>query len=534
MKIVALLKLNLIIVTILILAGVASMVLMYSFIDQEQTTTRNQATFKQLGADLMASSNDLTSWARCYTQYGDEKYYNLYMSELNQTRRRQMVVDGLRELNAPDEEQRLVQKALALSNILAELEIRAFELVKANNFDAARALLFSKEYEEGKQPIIDTMKTFEGIMNARAEAEADAASLHVTRMFIGMSLLFSVIFVAIILSIIIISIKIKPIKKLVSITGDIAEGDFTTKVDFAGKDEFGHLGEHFSYFIDNVSRVLRRSKSSAADTMQSNAVMAGTINELSQNFQNQADQISGIAATMEEMHTSSARIKQNVLSAMQDVSGVLTLADNGAVRVNEIHKHMGEISERTTVLSYTIQQLEQASKQVGDILNVINSVADQTNLLAVNAAIEAARAGKTGKGFGIVADEVRKLAERTQRETATIIAIMHSLQESSATAAKEMHEVEASIKSGATVIESTQDSFINIASSTQKTKSNVNHVEHSITEQADALANINNLIQTIAAGIEESTTSIAEVRNHSKLVQKQASEAHAELEFFRV
>ncbi len=172
---------------------------------------------------------------------------------------------------------------------------------------------------------------------------------------------------------------------------------------------------------------------------------------------------------------------------------------------------MLDINTKTTHLSDTINKLLESSSQIGEILTVINDIADQTNLLALNAAIEAARAGEAGRGFAVVADEVRKLAERTTKATSEIENIISTLQNESERASQEMSSASISVTNGVEVIETTTTSFSKVVNGVSNVANTTYQLMEGFNIQHQTVQNVNDKTQVIASGIEESNAAVNEI-----------------------
>jgi len=225
---------------------------------------------------------------------------------------------------------------------------------------------------------------------------------------------------------------------LISITGPlgrvndmlniVASGDLSRKLDESGKDEFAQLAKNCNLLIDSlrnlIEGIVNRSSQLAAAAEETSAVTA----ESTTAIEEQRNQVEQAASATTEMSSTS----QSVLSSANDALGEIKHADDEAERVKTISGRNRETIEQLAgeveSAAQVINQLQQDSASIGGILDVIRGIADQTNLLALNAAIEAARAGEQGRGFAVVADEVRTLASRTQESTSEIQTMIEALQ----------------------------------------------------------------------------------------------------------
>jgi methyl-accepting chemotaxis protein len=312
------------------------------------------------------------------------------------------------------------------------------------------------------------------------------------------------------------------------------DGDLRKSINLKTKDELGALAGYFDKFTDQVADIVRKVQSSANDTNMASTSMAATMEQLSATFENQNIQVATVASAMEEMSSSAMEISATLASNKEYVDEAAKYSDNGARQLELALNSINEISAKTEQLASTIGNLSTSSIQIGEILNTINDIAGQTNLLALNAAIEAARAGDAGRGFAVVADEVRKLAERTQRATQEIETIITTLQRESATAAKEMTEAGASVKSGVENLQQTQQAMDNIVASIDGVKANAEQIGAAVSQQSSAIAGVNDNAQAMASGIEECSNVVSEVSHSTADLQNQSENTSKILSFFKV
>ncbi|AJY70493.1 chemotaxis protein [Geobacter sulfurreducens] len=242
----------------------------------------------------------------------------------------------------------------------------------------------------------------------------------------------------------------RPLRQVIAMMEDVAEGegDLTKRLEHQSNDELGKLCTEFNSFVGKVHDTISRTSSVARDVTGSVAEISRTAERLADGAEEVASQAVMAATASEEMAATSCEIAGNCQTAAQSSSQARETAARGFAMVENTIAVMNQIARRVRVSAESVQGLGARSDQIGEIVMTIQDIADQTNLLALNAAIEAARAGEQGRGFAVVADEVRALAERTSRATREIGEMIKGIQGETRTAVLTMEEGVKEVEAG--------------------------------------------------------------------------------------
>ena len=321
--------------------------------------------------------------------------------------------------------------------------------------------------------------------------------------------------VLIVLSIIVLSLLIRfLLADLVLVSNaleDIAQGhgDLTVKIETKSTDEVGKLAQNFNNFVFKLRDIIKSIDGLSNVLSDQSKASAASVEQSTRRLNIQQNEIVSVAAAVEEMTTATQEIAGNAEQTAQRANDTVAISGTGQNLANTSLTSINQLAQEVSLASQVIAELSEQGDKINSIVSTISGIAEQTNLLALNAAIEAARAGEQGRGFAVVADEVRVLSQRTHSSTEEISSMISMLQSTTSKAVKVMDLCHTLASTSVNDTEKSGNSFAEIAS---------------------AIDMIDNMTAQIATAAEEQTSVTAEIARNTQAIRDVSSELQEEMD----
>ncbi len=460
-----------------------------------------QSGLNEDGVDLLKSSQGAEG-ADLVTQGGQiGRVYQLLLQALNQARLRLEQSRGSEDAGTPQ-----IQEALDAQKLAAELRdamqdpgYAAVLTEVIGNVDSFNERLKDytatlaqqrQEYANlaaGADRVVQAVDRAYELQKAEMRAQQDSSSL----LILLAAALALVIGLA--ATVLISLLIVRPLRRVIGLALQIAEGDLSASIEVQRRDEIGQLMEAMRGMSANLRDMVGRLQGGVAQISASAQALSSVTEQTRVGVNGQKEETDQVATAMSEMAATVQEVARNAEAAASSTEAADNRVSTGSQVVRQTLERVNQLAHAMEEATSSIQRLSQDTQSIGTVLDVIKSVAEQTNLLALNAAIEAARAGEQGRGFAVVADEVRALARRTQQSTAEIERLIATLREGVRNSVEHMQQSESLV--GLTVRDA-------------------NLTEEALAGIAEAVTLIHQMNQQIAAAAEQQSA-VAEEINRS-------------------
>ncbi len=335
------------------------------------------------------------------------------------------------------------------------------------------------------------------------------------------------IIIAVVLGLYISRMITAPLNEAVRVATAIGAGDLNVDVRVTSGDETGRLMQALRTMVDNLRNIINQVSATSSQVAAASSQLHATAERIATGAEEVVAQASTVATAGEEMSATSGDIAQNCQMAAEGAQRASASAQNGAEVVEKTVAVMGQIAAKVQESARTVESLGTRSDQIGAIIGTIEDIADQTNLLALNAAIEAARAGEQGRGFAVVADEVRALAERTTRATREIGEMIKAIQGETKDAVAAMEQGVGQVEAGTVEASRSGDALRDILEQVNSVAMQVSQIATAAEEQtattgeiASNMQQITEVVQQTSHGAQESATAAAQLSTNAEELQR--------------
>ena len=401
--------------------------------------------------------------------------------------------------------------------------------------EVASTFLMNNDSRELSTRVRDQLDQLQSMQQKSGMKEYDAASGRTTLLTYAMTGAFALalILMTLISWLIIRGIK-RPVDAMrVALVEAQRSSDLTQRVAVSGKDEVSEMGRAFNALMHSLQGTLNRVMTDAREVSTAATQMATASSQITESSRVQSESAASTAAAVEEVTVSINQVADNTRETRSVSEQACELSTQGEKSARAAAEQMLGTAQSVHHSMELIERLSQRSREISGIVKVIRDIAEQTNLLALNAAIEAARAGEQGRGFAVVADEVRKLAERTATSTSEISGMIDAIQGEVARAVENLKSNNEQVAQGKSLAEEVAATLARINEGARITMERINDISSAAAEQGTASNDIARNVEKIAQMTEETSAAILQASTTAQQLEALASKLHAEVAQFK-
>ncbi len=434
-----------------------------------------------------------------------------------------------------DDEKKLVPQIETRMKAADQASGRLKALLRERNLDGIAGFAASELYP-AIDPVSESFSQLIEVQLTVAKREYDAAHAEYERLFaLTLALLAGGLVVGALASYFLIRrVILDPLAEAQRFAGEIAAGNLCASIEVRRDDEIGATLRQLLTMRDQLRDIARMIRANAEHLARSSENLATSTEQMSMASDHQSESASSMAASVEEMTVSIATVASSSEGARDIAARAGAEAAEGVEAIQRVAHDIQGIAATAEASAQAVQALGSHTERIASIVGVIKEIADQTNLLALNAAIEAARAGEQGRGFAVVADEVRKLAERTTQSTLEIGPMIDAIVDGTRGVTARMNQQAEQVQDGVRLADAAMGTISQIRDGSAQVLGAINDISAAMSEQSTASADIARRVESIAQMTEETSAGVRQVLGEVGELRNVAAELNGTAGRFRV